>query len=482
MGKSRIAAELALEVHADGGQVRLGSCLEELGIPYEPFVQILDADAASLTETALAERVGSGGPVLARLAPNVASRLGLAAPGSEAEGPVERAEIFATLRDYLERSARQAPLLVVIEDVHWSTATTRDSLRYLARLGGATPALLVLTSRDSAPDLDDALAGFLAELGRQPCVEVISLSALTEEDVAGLLAVTGRGRPAEEVYAATGGNPLLALEAGGGDRRVNSVSSLLSARFDRLASAEMELLDVAVVIGSEFHADLVAAAAGRDLGSVLEALESAEDAGLITADPREPLRFSFVHALFRTVRYDSMRTSTRLRLHAADRRRLATAGGRRTRAAAPRPPCLRRRAPRSCRGCGDVGEARRPPGSTPSWLRRSRRAVRTSARHAGTGPICRIPSRSSPPRRPRHRALRWWPPGRPAALAGRDRGGSPASRRRSARQRHDRIVRDHREVRRSVGESTMTSPRCSARRWTAFRPSRADSGRGCWSD
>ena len=221
------------------------------------------------------------------------------------------------MRDYLDRSARQAPLLVVIEDLHWSTATTRDSLRYLARLGGATPALLVLTSRDSAPDLDDALAGFLAELGRQPCVEVISLSALTEEDVAGLLAGTGRGRPAEEVYAATGGNPLLALEAGGGDRRVNSVSSLLSARFDRLAPAEMELLDVAVVIGSEFHADLVAAAAGRDLGSVLEALESAEDAGLITADPREPLRFSFVHALFRTVRYDSMRASTRLRLHAA---------------------------------------------------------------------------------------------------------------------------------------------------------------------
>ena len=320
MGKSCIAAELAREVHAEGAQVRLGSCLEELGIPYEPFVQILDADAASLTDAELAERAGSGGPVLARLAPNVASRLGLTVAGSGAEGPAERAEVFATLRDYLDRSARQAALLVVIEDADWSTATTRYSLRYLARLGGATPALLVLTSRDSAPDLDDALAGFLAELGRQPCVEVISLSALTEEDVAGLLAVTGRRRPAAEVYAATGGNPLLALEASVGDRRVNSVSSLLSARFDRLAPAEMELLDVAVVIGSEFHADLVAAAAGRDLGSVLEALESAEDAGLISADPREPrepLRFSFVHALFRTVRYDSMRTSTRLRLHAA---------------------------------------------------------------------------------------------------------------------------------------------------------------------
>ena len=155
MGKSRIAAELAVEVHAGGGQVRLGSCLEELGIPYDPFVQIVDADAVSLTETELAERVGSGGPVLARLSPNVASRLEFAAPGSAAEGPVERAEIFATLRDYLDRSARQAPLLVVIEDLHWSTASTRDSLRFLARLGGAAPVLLVLTSRDSAPDLDD---------------------------------------------------------------------------------------------------------------------------------------------------------------------------------------------------------------------------------------------------------------------------------------------------------------------------------------
>ena len=442
MGKSRIAAELALEVHADGGQVRLGSCLEAVGIPYEPFVQILDSDAASLTQAALAERVGSGGPVLARLAPNLTPRLGLVASGTEAEGPVGRAEIFATLRDYLDRAARQAPLLVVIEDLHWSTATTRDSLRYLARLGGTAPALLVLTSRDSAPDLDDALAGFLAELGRQPCVEVISLSALTEEDLAKLLAETWHGPPAAEVHAATGGNPLLALEASGSDRRINSVNGLLSARFDRLASAEMELLDVAVVIGPEFHADLVAAAAGRDLESVLTALESAEDAGLIIADPREPLRFSFVHALFRTVRYDSMRASTRLRLHAAIAAALRPRG-RRTAAASPRLPCLRCGTPRSRRGCGDAGEECRPPGSTPGRLRRGRRAVRKSARPAGNGAICRSPSRSTPPRRPRHRAVRGFRPGRQAALAGSDRGGSQASRRRSTRERHDRIVRDH---------------------------------------
>jgi class 3 adenylate cyclase/DNA-binding CsgD family transcriptional regulator len=317
MGKSRIAAELALEVHAQGGQVRLGACLGELGIPYEPFVQILDFDAALLSDAALAERVGGGGPALARLAPEVTSRLGLAAPGFETEGPAERAELFAALRGYLGRAARQAPLLVVIEDLQWSTATTRDSLRYLARLGGAAPALLVLTSRASAPDLDDALAGFLAELGRQPCVEMIRLSALTQEDVAQLLAEKRLGRPAGEVYAATAGNPLLAMEAGGADRGVSSVSSLLSARFDRLGSVEIELLDFAVVIGSEFQADLVAAASGRDLGSVLEALESAEDAGLITLVPPEPRHFSFVHTLFRSVRYDSMRTSVRLRLHRA---------------------------------------------------------------------------------------------------------------------------------------------------------------------
>ena len=181
----------------------------------------------------------------------MAPRLALAARGSEAEGPVERAEIFATFRDYLERSARQAPLLVVIEDLHWSTATTRDSLRYLARLGGAAPALFVLTSRDSAPDLDDALARFLAELGRQPCVEVIRLSALTEEDVARLLAEEG-SRPARR-----GGvrpdrrQPTVGPGGERGDRGVNSVNSLLSARFDRAASAEMELLDVAVVTGSD---------------------------------------------------------------------------------------------------------------------------------------------------------------------------------------------------------------------------------------
>lgn len=317
MGKSRIAAELAAEVHADGGQVRLGTCLAELGIPYEPFVQILDADAVELNDTALAARAGRSAAVLARLAPRLASRLGSAAAQSAADGPDDRADILASIREYLDRAARQAPLLVIVEDVHWATLTTREALRYLARLGGTAPALFVLTSRDSAPDLDDALASFLGELAHQPAVEMVNLSGLTKPDVARLIGATGSVRSVDEVYAATGGNPLLALAASATGGRVNSVSGMLGARFDRLAPAHQELLEVAVVIGSEFSADLVAAAAGRDLGSALEALESAADAGLVTTDPSHPLRFSFVHALFRTVRYEAMRASTRLRLHGA---------------------------------------------------------------------------------------------------------------------------------------------------------------------
>jgi hypothetical protein len=70
MGKSRLVAELAAEVQRDRGRVLLGSCFEDLGVPYGPFVQALMADVAGLADAEVRRRVG----ITAPLAPGMTQR------------------------------------------------------------------------------------------------------------------------------------------------------------------------------------------------------------------------------------------------------------------------------------------------------------------------------------------------------------------------------------------------------------------------
>ena len=59
IGKSRLVSELAVDVHADGGRVLFGACYEDVDLPYDPFAQIISADAAELTEAEIGRRVGN---------------------------------------------------------------------------------------------------------------------------------------------------------------------------------------------------------------------------------------------------------------------------------------------------------------------------------------------------------------------------------------------------------------------------------------
>jgi predicted ATPase len=295
--------------------VLLGSCFEDLGVPYGPFVQALKADVAGLADAEVRRRVGTHARAIARLVTELVPVLG-SNDASVAAGVAHRAEVYAALRDYLCRAAEGAPLLLVLEDLHWSTPTTRRAVRHLAQAGGPAPTLVVVTARDTPPELDEALAAFLGDLARYPNVATVSLSGLVESEIRDLLSGVGTDIDPFTVCAATGGNPLFALElATAGHRGPTSLASVLAARCRRLAPRDLEVLDLAAVLGSEFDARLLAAADATDLTEVLEALERAEAAGVVTASPGQPGRFSFVHALFRSIRYDGLPGSRRLALH-----------------------------------------------------------------------------------------------------------------------------------------------------------------------
>ena len=228
------------------------------------------------------------------------------------------------IEGWLVASASIVPLLVVVEDLHWSTPSTRDVLRVLARRPGRHPLLIVATSRDTAPDLSRDLSGLLADLERSPAVTRVALRGLDVDEVAALIA--GSTHDAGAIVAETGGNPLLAIQMAADDVG-GSLAVLLSRRDELLDDDARALLDLAATFGSEFDADLLATGQGAPLLAVLESLEQAEAAGIVVAVPGRLARFAFVHALFRSHRYQALSRRRRLELHAKAAAALASRPG-----------------------------------------------------------------------------------------------------------------------------------------------------------
>ena len=322
MGKSRLVSEIAAEVHASGGRVLLGACLEDVDEPYGPFVQAIVDDAAQLDPAGVRRRAGDSGEALARLSADLAGVLPPSGsePRSGDVDDLDRSTVVDGIRHWLLASASSTPLLLVVEDLHWSTATTRDVVRELGRRAGREPLLILLTTRDTKPDFDADLSALVSDLERSPAVTRLTLQGLDRNEVGELVGATDE--QAAAIVLDTGGNPLLVTHMTSNVER-GSLPVWLVRRDALLDDEARAVLDLAAAFGSAFDADLLAAAHGAPLLDVLESLEAAEAAGLIVPHRGRAAQFGFVHALFRAHRYDALPLRRRLELHA----RVATALG-----------------------------------------------------------------------------------------------------------------------------------------------------------
>ena len=333
IGKSRLVAELAAVAHDAGAAVLLGQCHEDLGRPYEPFVQALATDLAAVPDLEARRRLGRDGAHLLHLLPGERTRFVDLVTSGDNDLGVDRAGLHDAVARYLARASRSAPVLLVIEDVHWAPQGTLELVRHLARAGNGR-ILLAVTARDTPPELSDELVHALAALQRLPVVRRTTLAGLDRDGVHALVrtvrAPSGavvRDRFVDTVLDQTGGNPLFVQElARALDERAvyaEAVSvpvglrELLAARFRRLCSDDRAMLDLAAVIGAEFDLALLSTAAGTPRLAVAGVLERAEQAGLIVAVPGRPGRFAFAHALIRSACYDALPAAARLRHHRA---------------------------------------------------------------------------------------------------------------------------------------------------------------------
>lgn len=339
VGKTRLLEEVAGRAARAGTTVVTGHCVDlgDVGLPYLPFTEILGALAADERFAA----VLAGHPTVERL---------LGAGSDPAAGPDGRLRLFEDVAGLLAELAAAAPLLLVVEDLHWADQSSRDLLRFLLSRGvlhqpGGTPdrRLAVLASY-RADDLHrrHPLRPLLAELIRLPAVERLELRPLADPEVARLVrALEGRPLPeavvrgivdraegnafyAQELFAAAG------ADAGGVP---SGLADLLLIRVEQLPETAQQVLRTAAVAGRRVEHDLLREAAGLPEDELEAALREAVGRQLLV--PGDGDTYAFRHALTREAVYADLLPGERSRLHGAYAR-LLTARGRAPETAAER--------------------------------------------------------------------------------------------------------------------------------------------------
>ena len=306
IGKSRVVAEFATQVHASGGRVVLGACVNGPQRPLEPFVAAFGS-------------VGGGGDALLGdvFEVSVDDRIG----GDTVDRDRERIRVHGALYDRIAELAAPAGLLFVLEDLHWGSAGTREVLMGFAASPRRVPVLIVTTTRDDSRERPQEYATYLGRLSRSPMVMTLPLGGLDVAAASELLAGVGASLDPAVGVAQSGGNPLFLLQLavhGAGSR---SLSEAVAERFEAIDGDDLAILDAVTVCGEPIDATLIAAVLHRRPDEVLDALERVEAAGVIRPGPVVGT-FAFTHDVFQSGRYVGLTASRRMRLHAAAARAL----------------------------------------------------------------------------------------------------------------------------------------------------------------
>ncbi|MER7248926.1 BTAD domain-containing putative transcriptional regulator [Kribbella sp. NPDC000426] len=309
IGKTRLASEIAARARPRGFAVLTGRCSDDEGAPpLWPWLGVL----RTLGATDLPAEVRG----------RLTELIGLLESG--VAGPAEdvgaaRFRLWTMTADVLISASRVMPLLVILDDLHWADPSSLKLLKHLADLVDSGR-LLVIATRRSAPELVGPLAAVAESLARRQALRV-ELHGLTSAETAVLVEVVTRHSPgrgaAETLQARTDGNPFFLLEflRDGGDAVPAGVADVVARRVARLPAATTEVVRAAVVIGREFDLAVLAAAAGLDEDDVLDALDPALAAGVIT-EGEQVDRFRFAHALVHDVVYAGLPAARCARRHA----------------------------------------------------------------------------------------------------------------------------------------------------------------------
>ena len=220
IGKTRLVSEFVAGARSSGAQVLIGDCLQlgETGLPYAPFVGALRPVLRSLPPDRLddAHRSGPHGARASASRPWLVTDSGRPPRAKPAAPEPHRRACSRSCSACSDASRRSAPLVLILEDLHWADSSTRDLLRFLVRNARDARFLIIGTYRSDELHRRHPLRPLLAELGRLEGVDDMELGAFGAGELADQLAgITGQAPDPELVSAVlsrSGGNPFFVEE------------------------------------------------------------------------------------------------------------------------------------------------------------------------------------------------------------------------------------------------------------------------------
>jgi predicted ATPase/DNA-binding SARP family transcriptional activator len=371
IGKTRLAEELSLQAYTRGWTVAWSRSYEqEIAIPYRPWIELLRTLLQGVNDIAMLQDMTSSAKENSLLAPTPSfklERLSAFLPELAPQTPSqrlsqhtlheqERIHLWEATLGLLTAISSIQPLLLILDDLHWADDSTIELLIYLIHHLQNQPILFIGTCRDGELVPQHKLRTLIQDLHREQVITTISVHPLTQAQIGTLVAHLPQemieciqeqayGNPffAEELARYIGAIPANEEEAHlpeyleqktkapssyphhqqtprlprTQDSLPEAIAAVLERRLNKLSADCRQLLSKAAVLGGSFTFNqLLPMASESTEDSVLDLLEEALQAGLLTEEGRGAhITYHFWHPLIISHLYARLSAARRAQLH-----------------------------------------------------------------------------------------------------------------------------------------------------------------------
>ena len=342
IGKSRLVSEARAYALTQGFLPLLeGQCYQaDSASPYAPLLDLFRAYFARRTPTALPDPMHSFAATFARLLPELAllfPDLAKAPAPLSSEPEEEKRRLFAAMVHFVTEQARQQPVLLVVEDVHWCDDLSLDLLLHLARRCRQAPVLLLATYRGE--EIHPGLRRWLTQLDRERLAQEFAPGRLSRTEVAAMVHAMLETQQEvdadllDTLYTRSEGNPFFveelikSLMTTGELARIDgtwkrttyrapvprSVQEAVQQRTMYLSADARRLVTLAAVAGRRFNVTLLQEMMRCDEEHLLSLLKEVIAAQLVVEEGVD--HFAFRHALTQQAIYAELLLRERQELH-----------------------------------------------------------------------------------------------------------------------------------------------------------------------
>lgn len=357
VGKTQLLKSFAGQLQQEGVVVLWGRCYEfERLLPYQPIAEALRPLLTSMSRQEFEHLPAWVSAGLSRLVPELVEPeegteerefRGKSVGIALADAGEDQPRLFHAVAHFLALVAQGVPLLIVLDDLHWASASTLALLHYLSRQMWQRPLLLVGAYRRETVHGQHPLRAWRQTLRRDSLARQLRLGRLTAAAVESWLVEMAGGneavRPlAQRFHAETEGNPFFVVQMVKALFEMEVISlvdsvwrvdfeqisrdalplpatirELIENRVQRLAPDVQEALSLAAVLGQEFDFDVLNEVWQQGEEATLAALEALLRARLVDEGAGATERDNvFTHHKIRDVVYDAIPRRRRQQRHA----------------------------------------------------------------------------------------------------------------------------------------------------------------------